>query len=139
MTPQNFPLFIAFLREASKLSVCKRRGVAACLISDDLQMIGWGINSPAGNNPKLCTGIKDGCFCVHSELNCILNSRVTATDRRHGCLMLATRQPCRFCASVIVNCQFIKKVIYLDESEQGSLGDKILKDNHITCEQYASS
>lgn len=133
----NLSPYVAFVRTMAQQSVCKRRGVAACIMNEDQHMIGWGINGPAAYDSKLCTGKKDACFCLHSELNAILNARPSDLDRERGCLMLCTREPCPFCASIIVNCQFIKSVIFLDNSEQGPIGTALLRDNQITCNIYA--
>ena len=115
-----------FVRSLAKHSVCKRRGVAAMVVdSYSFQPIGWGVNGPAGYDPNGCSGIKDGCGCAHSEINTILNCGVPMDSDLAG-IMILTRAPCVPCATAIVNCGFISQVHYMDESEPGADGLKVL-------------
>lgn len=123
--------FAKLARLLAKESPCKRRGVA-CVIFDPgtYQIIGWGVNEPA--HGRICTGEKDNCGCLHSEVNTILNTR--PRDGWVSNAMICSRAPCVPCASVIVNCGFISKVYILDESEPGAHGIGALKNAEITVE-----
>lgn len=114
--------FARLARMLAKDSPCKRRGVA-CVVFDaeDMQIVGWGTNHPA--RARICSGEKDNCGCLHSEVNTILNSHPKSLDN----FMIASRAPCAPCASIIVNCGFITCVYVLDESEPGAHGIGILK------------
>lgn len=118
--------FARLARMLAKHSPCKRRGVS-CVIFDpaDLQIVGWGVNGPARN--RICSGEKDNCGCLHSEVNTILNSHPKSQDN----FMICSRAPCVPCASVIVNSGFITKVFVLDESEPGAHGIGVLKSANL--------
>ncbi len=125
----NFDDCVEYVRALAKKSVCKRRGVA-CMIINKVsgETLSWSTNGPAGDVPELCSGIKDGCGCIHSEVNTILKARNTGPclrDRR--AVMIATRAPCVPCASAIVNCGYIGEFIYLDPSEPGADGLAMLR------------
>ena len=118
-----------YVRAMADKSVCKRRGVA-CLVFDRTNgdTMGWGVNGPAGYRAELCSGIKDGCGCAHSEINTLLSCHPTKRQLLdHVGHMIATRAPCVPCATAIVNCGFISELTYLDPSEPGSAGLALLE------------
>ncbi len=122
-------IFARLARMLAKESPCKRRGVACVVFdADTSQIVGWGVNEPA--HGRICSGEKDNCGCLHSEVNTVLNSRSITTNNH----MVCSRAPCTPCASVIVNCGFITKVYVLDESEPGAHGIGVLKSAGIDVE-----
>jgi deoxycytidylate deaminase len=123
--------FARLTRMLAKHSPCKRRGVACIVFEPETdQLIGWGTNHPARG--RICSGEKDNCGCLHSEVNTILNARPRDYWGKNH--MICSRAPCVPCSSVIVNCGFIDKVYVLDESEPGAHGIGVLKNADIIVE-----
>lgn len=124
--------FARLARMLAKESPCKRRGVACVVFEDEtFQIVGWGVNSPGRG--RICSGEKDNCGCLHSEVNTILNTRIRS-DAFGGYHMVCSRSPCVPCASVIANCGYISRVYILDESEPGAHGIGALKSAGIKVE-----
>lgn len=124
--------FARLARMLAKYSPCKRRGVACVIVDpDSMQIVGWGVNEPA--HGRICSGEKDGCGCLHSEVNTILNSEPRGLDN----VLVCSRAPCAPCASVIVNCGFISSVYVLDDSEPGASGIAVLRSAKIPVERLS--
>lgn len=134
----NLQNYAEYVRALADKSVCKRRGVACMIVNrTNGETLGWNTNGPAGHQPDLCSGIKDGCGCAHSEVNTLVVARDTkgCLKGRSG-LMIATRAPCVPCATAIVNCGYIGALVYLDASEPGDAGLAILKRFGISVSRY---
>src|SRR3990167_10232136 len=69
---------------------------------------------------------------VHGEQNSICRFDPSINK---GSKMYLTSSPCVVCARLIVNCQAIDEVYYLDEYRD-TRGIKILEDSGIKCKKY---
>lgn len=115
--------FMEHAKLVSTRSKCVSRHVGAILVKDT-RIISLGYNGtpkgykdcinggcPRCQNSK--TGIDlDKCYCVHSEINCILFAARNGINIRDS-VLYTTSSPCLECAKAIVN-GGIKRVIYHD-------------------------
>ncbi|MEK6860528.1 MAG: deaminase [Nanoarchaeota archaeon] len=115
------------IRNAEHHSKCKRAKYLSIIIDDKNRLVGMGWNGkPAGS---ICDDVcfreglesnsaKDIICCVHSEINCLLNTN--RQDRFRG-TMYVNGIPCQNCMVVILNSN-LKRLVYLD-NEEGHRGD----------------
>jgi deoxycytidylate deaminase len=104
------------LREAAvRLTRCKRKGVGCGVYSvfcNHLAMETRAFNGPTEQGPYFdCTNEVGKCGCMHAEIRAIL--RVLEQGRKsHKHVMFCTYSPCTNCANAILECGFIKGVVY---------------------------
>ena len=111
-----------FVEDLSTLSKCQQRGVAAILVTPDLdQILSIGINGAAkGGVQCLCT-LGSKYTCLHAEQNMLAKNKSDAT----GMHVIQTLAPCIQCAAAMINAG-ITKVYYLWDWKDNS-GLKMLE------------
>ena len=90
--------------------------VGACIVNKDKRVVGLGYNGfPMGCDDELFPWQRDGQylqtkypFVVHAELNCILNSIMSAK----GSAMYCTLFPCNECAKALIQ-SGVQRIVYL--------------------------
>lgn len=107
----NQRVFINFLRDLAELSDCKHGKVAAILVDTDFTTIhAIGVNGCL--LPCICGETDAKYGCAHAEQLCL--ARASYTDRQ--LIMICTRECCRTCASLIINCGLpVSEFWYIDE------------------------
>lgn len=110
--------FIGLAELSSMRSKDPSTRVGACIVDEDLKVVGIGYNGMPSTIPDTSLPWeRDGDFLdtkyayvVHAELNAILNS----TRSVRGCTIYVTLHPCNECAKAIVQ-SGISEVVYLDD------------------------
>ena len=96
----------------------------AILVNEYNQIIGTGYNGPikGSDNNRIPFHIRDEKrkWMIHAEENCILNATQNPSERRNGCVMYVTGQPCNNCLQRMINFG-IQKIIVADRI--GSITD----------------
>ena len=118
--------------------------VGACIVDKDNKIVSLGYNgAPIGyDDDKNMTWNREGefldtkyAYVCHSELNAILNSKMSVRD----CRIYVTLFPCNECAKAIIQ-SGIKEVIYLSDKYAGTkeniASKKMLDVCGVTYKQY---
>jgi len=127
---RKMDIFITFCEDLAGLSTCKRKKCGAIIFPSDFTLIrSIGYNGP----PRLtdndsCTDIEGDCGCIHAEANSLI--KFGYTDDPRECVMYSTTAPCKNCASLILNCPPITRVIY-HRPYRNDLGLDLLKSCNI--------
>ena len=106
--------FISMGNELAKLSVCKRKQVAAIVFPVDCSRVyAIGYNGPPHGEPNdACTNVEGDCGCVHAEANAIAKFNSEAAKLS---ILYTTCRPCVHCAGLILNCDKIAGLIWGEE------------------------
>ena len=94
--------------------------VGSCIVNSENKIVGVGYNGmPIGcnDNEMPWTDSTDKLeskysYVCHAEMNAVLNSNWNKMD---NCVMYCTLFPCNECTKIILQCQKIKKIVYLDD------------------------
>jgi len=100
-------IFMCMARDIASLSTCSRRQVG-CIITDAHGVvIGSGFNGSMSGQPHCVEtnpkGDKEKCFCLHAEVNAIMNADTTRTYRTgNDYTAYVTTFPCDSCMKLLV-------------------------------------
>ncbi|XP_052749742.1 deoxycytidylate deaminase isoform X2 [Galleria mellonella] len=133
----DYFMAVAFL--AAKRSKDPHFQVGACIVNQDMRIVGVGYNGmPRGCSDDIYPWEKGKkkLYVCHAEMNAILNKNSSDV---WGCTIYVKLFPCNECAKIIIQ-SGIKEVVYVSDKKAKKVEYKasrqMLKDAGVICTQY---
>ncbi|XP_076467051.1 deoxycytidylate deaminase-like isoform X3 [Babylonia areolata] len=134
---KEYFMSVAFL--SAKRSKDPLTRVGACIVNEDLRIVGIGYNGMAnGIKDDEMDWSKEGkrLYVCHAEMNAIVN-KIQADVR--GCTMYVSMFPCNECAKLLIQSGIKKVVFYSDkkhDKDYTAAARKLLKKAGVETEPY---
>jgi deoxycytidylate deaminase len=105
------------LSQRSRCNTPNRQVGCVITTSDHSSILAWGYNGGAAGDKTPCDydpDVEKGsrCQCAHAEMNAL--TKLNANGHK-DLIMYVTLQPCKLCATLMVNAKCFKEVVYLSE------------------------
>lgn len=139
--------FMDIAHVVAKRSNCRRRQVAAIIVSDR-RIISTGYNGTPrgirncyeGGCPRCAGEVGSGhnlseCICAHAEENAIVQAAYHGISVRGG-VLYCTISPCLLCAKMIINAG-IAEVVYEHEYHFSKQTRSLLREAGVKCRRFS--